>query len=208
MESQLKEFLIIRHARSKYNIGETYELNSGLSPFGEHQAKVVGEFLTGLFNLSDWTIYTSPFARCLATTELLINHYNRNSKNLILRSGVIVEPLLYEHCDHDFDHTNVEIKKPVGGTGSDFYWRDDSYEFEFNETNTAFIDRLNSFIDNTSDKTLVVSHGLPILTLIKIITQNANFVPCWDYSVDNTSITWIQGNRCKWYARNLHFEGN
>ena len=201
----MQEQLLIRHGRSEHNTRETMFLDSKLTEFGEKQAITVGAFLAKNFDLSQWKIYTSPFLRCLLTTKLIVEGYNENSSNPIESKFINVNKLIGEWLEIE----NNEARKIIVKKREymfDFDW-DDYLETEFKtEANKDFLERMYKFTDYQKKKCIIISHATPILTMKKIITEKINNIPCWDFSVDNASISWISNKRLVWNSRNLHYE--
>lgn len=202
----MSEYLIIRHARSCYNIRQTKDLNSELTEFGKIQASGVGKFLVKSkdfnFNNMMWGYHTSPFKRCLMTSQLINNELNRNIKFLVNEN--ISEWLDLE--DSSTRSVSIPSKKPE--FIKDFVWSGYNEKEFKSESNADFLKRIYKFLELTElyPRNLIVTHGLPALTLIKAITENINYVPVWDFSIDNASITWIKDKRIIWHGRNLHHE--
>ena len=67
------ELILIRHARSKYNVRQSNDLDSPITEFGHKQAKTVASFIKKHMGVDPehFTFYTSPFLRCLQTMQYL-----------------------------------------------------------------------------------------------------------------------------------------
>lgn len=193
-----KSLIIIRHGRSQYNVKSTNDLDSDLTEFGERQATIVGQFLRSKFGSStNFKVHTSPFLRCFRTAKCMnfpwpISDWRlREYVNLGL-GNVEVFPK-YEMFDNQIDIGNSCAQK---------------YIFE-PESNEVFFNRIQSFYNDLNDMNslpVIVTHGLPALQLAHIATSDEFYVPCWNYGVNNCSITWIDNGVLKWRARNLHYE--
>lgn len=201
---QLKEELIIvRHGRSQHNMGESDDLDCGLTEFGAHQARNVGKFLQhqffdGKFDITQWTILTSPFLRCLQTTRHMVDQMNSPK--------VIVCKCFREYLNHTGDL--VHIPKRSLGDFDKFDWQyypDEGVDFG-KEQNETFLERMHEAHKILTRRTIVVTHGLPAMCLTHVAAHNANYVPVWDNSCDNCSITWIRSGRVVWCGRNLFHE--
>lgn len=88
-----EELIIIRHGRSQHNMGESDDLDCGLTDFGLHQARNVGKFLqheffSGKFQIAHWSIVTSPFLRCLQTTQEICKGLQPTSVAKVNRSCI------------------------------------------------------------------------------------------------------------------------
>lgn len=190
-----KELLIIRHARSQYNIKETADLDSDITQYGEKVCGHISKFLQNNFNLMNFRLFTSPFKRCLQTANLIY-------PNL----PYYVRPELREYLNHS--GRSVEIS-PRKEEFPHFNWSWFDGRTFSTEQNEEFLNRMYAaynVIFEFSKKAVVITHGLPALTLIKIATENINYVPIWDHSLDNASMTYIKDGRILWYGRNLHHE--
>lgn len=191
------ELIIIRHARSKYNVREDDDLDSGLTDFGLKQAANMGRFLATL-NLAGYAFRVSPFLRCLETA-----HQIWLSNPWV---GFSVEDRLGEYLNHSGEFVDVPSRKcqftnmnwagyPIGGM---------RYETEFNE---VFLNRMHAVYTLLPHRCVVVTHGLPAITLARVATElNTSSAPVWDYSLDNASITVIRRGRMIWWGRNLYHE--
>lgn len=190
----MKELIIIRHARSEHNSGATTSLDSPITKWGEHQAQVLGQFLSANFNLDNFKFYTSPFLRCLQTANCFpFGEFN-------------VSCNLREYINHDGDSVVIPPRHDKFFQG-EFNWDGFCEEKTYQkETNEQLIDRLYEFYYQLPEKALVVTHGLPALVLGHIATNTNHVVPVWDYSLDNCSITRILNGRYIWRGRNLHYE--
>jgi broad specificity phosphatase PhoE len=200
----MSELIVVRHARSLYNLRKTTDLDSGISEFGKTQATGVGKFLAKKFKPNAFEGFVSPFLRCLETAKLI-----QDELGIPFR----VIPNLSEHLELD-QKVTVPYRKEFGfnwhfGQGIPTY---EPYEFAA-QKNIDFIDRINSArkeIKNSAQILgkipLIITHGTPKATLIKLETESSHQVPVWDFSYDNCSITWIKEGRVLWNGRNLHHE--
>ena len=82
-----KEFFLIRHAESLGNIGLGGGYDPGLSPRGHAQASHCGEVMRP-FCSPDTLILSSPFERCLMTSEIIAE---------LSDLQVTIMPALHEH---------------------------------------------------------------------------------------------------------------
>jgi broad specificity phosphatase PhoE len=190
----MKEIMIIRHARSLYNVEATKDLDAGLTDYGHQQATMVGKFLKEDFG--DWNIMTSPFLRCLETSQHIID---------ALQCKCIVDGRLGEMTVdyHELDSLHVVERKEK--------FPDISFS-KFNHNDFAhermdeYSDRLEEMWHDVPEKTILVTHGSPVLSFIRMHEGNFGSVPLWNHSVGNCSMTWIRGNRMIWRTRDLYWE--
>lgn len=201
-----KELIIIRHARSLYNIGESKSLDSSLSGFGHRQAKNVGIFIAdgGLkekdhkFDLNNSKLFVSPYLRTLQTMRCIIEenpHLN-----------VEIAPEIGEYVNHTI-YPIVHVN-PRNETYPDFDWgvgEVHSYNLDHHD-DEWFLDTLSKFYEELPEKSIVVSHGLPCATLLEVATSINPIVPEWDFSISNASITWIKNGKLLWRGREVYHE--
>lgn len=196
-----KELIIIRHARSMNNVGKCDSLDSSITPWGIKQAKNVGKFLSSKMDLKDFKFFTSPFLRCLETCSHINEaFYNKNSFQ--------IKSELREYINHSGTNVHVPNRWNDFDEKNGIYWHNFpldgiNYNQEFNE---QIFGRLNDFYQSLPPKSLIVTHGLPLMVLSHIATNNNHVIPVWDYSIDNCSITYIINGRKIWHGRNLYHE--
>lgn len=191
------ELIIIRHARSKYNLRDSDDLDDGISEFGEKQAKNVGDFVHSSLDLTEHKFYTSPFLRCLQTADFIASPSEISP---------IVMPQLREYLNHSGRGVHVPNRKEIFSKMNWNVYPDigETYAEEFNET---FLHRMHEAYMLLPEKSVVVTHGLPALALLHVATETrTNSVPVWDHSIDNCSITIIRRGRVIWRGRNLYHE--
>jgi len=198
----------MRHARSKQNIGETEELDEGLSDFGKQQAIIVARFIKrGLvkymgheFDMSKAKAFVSPFLRILETVRPL--------QQAFPSLEVTVCGDLGEYVNHyDYPELKVPNRKHLFPS---YNW--DSYQEEtYNQkhhTDSWHLERLYNFYESlpTATPSIVVSHGFPCLTINNVAIGNVSRVPRWDFSINNASISWVKHGEALWWGRNLYHE--
>lgn len=190
------ELIIIRHARSLNNIRKSEDLDDGISDYGEKQARNVGVFLAEEVDLTGFEFFTSPFLRCLQTSEAISS-----------RCGMepIVMPQLREYLNHGGRAVEVINRKGLFPRMNWGVYPDEGeiYQEEFNET---FLHRMHEAYHLLPSKSVICTHGLPALVLLHVATTNTRSVPVWDHSIDNCSITVIRKGRVIWHGRNLYHE--
>lgn len=192
--------IIIRHGRSQHNVGATTSLDSPLTEFGELQARIVGKYLRSgaMGDLSDYKIHVSPFLRCLMTADLIRQEAFGKASNLF-----IVDPLVAEYISVSNPPVELQVRKDQF---PNFIWPDEPYLIHQGEHGEHFLRRMYKAHDNLHSKSIVVSHGMPCLTLAKELQGPLQYIPIWDHSINNCSITWVENGRQKWYGRTLHHE--
>lgn len=192
-----EELIIIRHGRSTHNIQESERLDAELTPFGVQQAVNVGGFFRDQMKTGDHQIFTSPFLRCIQTASFLDG---------VSGFRIKVCSDLREYINHSGREVfipNRHLDYPL------FDWSQyaESGERFHDEFNESFLHRMHSAYDQLADKSIVVTHGLPGFLLLHIATQPVvRYVPVWDYSLDNCSITVVRKGRIIWFGRNLYHE--
>lgn len=192
-----EELIIVRHARSRHNTRNSESLDDGITEFGERQAKNIGHFFSQEVDLSDFKIFSSPFLRCLQTTAGLTTSLDQD---------VIVKPTLREYLNHSGRSVHV-VNRAAEYPRWDWsaYPKDGvTYDEEFNE---VFLHRMHEAYTTLPEKSVVVTHGLPALTLLHVSADRGlRSVPIWDHSIDNCSISIIRRGRVIWHGRNLYHE--
>ena len=196
------EFIIIRHGRSVHNAQQTKNLNSSLTDWGWKQAINVGKFLEKEVDLSGFTFFTSPFERCLQTCDGLNMSFDKQKVFTICTE-------LREYINHDGE--SVDVFKD--SDRKNFHWGEFPLKISYEqETNEQLFNRVSNFchkikpLGGSATKAVIVTHGLPLMTLTHFITEKTQMIPIWDHSIDNCSITRIQNGRILWKGRNLHHE--
>lgn len=189
-----EQIIIIRHARTYSNIRASHDPDASLTTFGFEQAVRLAEFLHKHVSIFSSRWYTSPFLRCLQTAGCIQQ-----------RVGIAfgVDRRLREYINHSYD--KVEIPTRVGEY-PEFDWPRDAKEVFKQESNEEFLNRIIAFHDALPDRSVVVTHGMPALTLSQVASRNINAVPVWDHSIDNASVTLVRGGRVVWHGRNLYHE--
>lgn len=196
--------LIVRHARSDWNIRITDKLDSDITEFGKRQAKKVGEFLykhlqKEFVSYNELCKYTSPFLRCLQTAQGIEDGYGR-------KQGFKINPLLREYLNHQKKNCFVPNREKEF---NDFGWNSypsEGINFEM-EQNEDFLRRMHQCYNSLPPKSLVVTHGLPGLALLRIASNpGLSDVPVYDYSLDNCSMSLIVRGRVVWHGRNVYHE--
>ncbi len=207
-----RELIIVRHARSKYNMGETTELDAGITEFGQRQASNVGRFLQDKVDLEGYEAFTSPFLRCLETTEWMSQHIRVESRQRLpyaLKFNIMSE--LREYLNHSGDSVSVPNRGEYQD-GREYFpsynWvhypkEGETYKAEHNE---EFLRRMHCAYQKLPEKSVVMTHGLPAILLAHVATENTHSVPVWDHSLDNCSVTYIINGRIVWWGRNLFHE--
>lgn len=206
------DLIVVRHARSEWNIGASKNMDSSITDFGIDQAKIVGKYIANggpqcehsggrLWDIESFTFYVSPFLRCLMTMDYIIGAAGLNVRPVVLpqlgeflfpdwvlKNGPVVIPLREEDYPH-FDWTIYNSPKTYSSEISDI-----------------FLQRMQHVYDTLHTKSFVVTHGFPVMALAKEAMERQDSVPMWDYSISNCSLTWIRKGRKKWWGRILHHE--
>lgn len=195
-----KNVLLIRHGRSGHNAGLTADMDSSITDFGAEHSGIVGKYLSKskFMSLTDVAWYVSPYLRCLQTLRNILKGLDKN-----LIHPPIVHPFLGEHL-----YPFISVRIPERSKEfPEFDWSHYPQDHEFQaETNEIYITRIQKMYDLLGYNAVVVSHGLPVITLGLEAQGALQSMPLWDYSVNNCSLTWIQNGRKKWWGRNLHHE--
>ncbi len=203
-----EQLIIVRHARSTNNLRETEDADAALTEYGCRQAINVGKFCKKHLNLTDFSFYTSPFLRALATAAGMQKEMGTLQFGYVRHKvKFVVEPGLREYINHCHKEVMIRVHRD---RFPEFDWtslRDAEslhYKEEFNE---ELLNRIVGLYRSLPDKSVVVTHGLPAFTLLKVASVPGwNSVPIWDHSLDNASITLIVNGRIIWHGRNLYHE--
>lgn len=198
-----RELLIIRHPRSQGNIRSSVDPDSCITEFGYRQANTVASFLRKHFDLSGYSLFTSPWLRCLQMAKIIqdsVCPYHNLMRFMVL-------PELREYINHGWDKVELSLRRHEY---KDMDWNHfnnqaDTMTFK-SEYNEQLISRIRKLKTILPCKSLVITHGLPALTLVHVMAYRANYVPIWDYSIDNASMTLIVEDQLVWNGRNLFAE--
>lgn len=198
----MKEIMIVRHARSLFNVGDTKHLDAGLTDYGHKQAIMAGEFLKEEFGTDHWDIIiTSPFDRCLKTSKGLGDN---------LECKISVDARLGEKTIdyHDLKSLVVPKRDDIFPEVDWSNYKDTDFAHERMD---AYLGRLQSIWNFVSESdhehVILVTHGSPAASFIDMhVNNNYNSIPLWDHSVNNCSMTWIKGKNMIWRTRELFWE--
>lgn len=176
----MSELILIRHGESLYNIKITDYLDSKLTKFGEQQAKETGIYLKNNFpDISKFSGITSPYRRCLQTSEII---QNETGISFTVNSGPREVMINYE----------VVYIKNYKKIFPNFIWKYDHGLSYRKETEQQFIERMELFYrELIDDKTVVVSHGTPINTLYELAIGKPSRANITNY-VRNCSISYVK----------------
>jgi len=202
-----EELIIIRHGRSQHNVGATDSYDSPLTEFGEIQARTVGKYLrTGAMgDLSGFVVHVSPFLRCLMTADFI----RQEAGDMLANAHFKIDPLVSEYLSPGKPDVHIprrhEQFSAFNWDAFDQFTHDGVY-INKPELSEHYLRRIHKAFDNLSNKSLVVSHGMPCLTLALEATGPLQYIPVWDHSINNCSVSWVENGRKKWHGRNLHHE--
>jgi broad specificity phosphatase PhoE len=188
-----KEIIIVRHAESEWNNKTSSSLDSSLSFKGVSQANRVANFIKKSIDCRGLVGFTSPFNRCLLTSMPI-------RKQADIR--FFVRPELAELTD-TFPDCGVEVP-----CRSDKYldveWGDYCTTTFNRESQQSFLDRLRLFLDTIPNRSLIVTHGSVVQTLIEMaLGVKVYQVPTWDNSIGNASVTHIKNGTVILLAKNV-----
>jgi broad specificity phosphatase PhoE len=192
------ELLLIRHGESNYNTRSSKHLDSKLTKRGQKQCEEAADFILRSFDdLSGWQGLVSPYYRTLCTANVISKATNIPFKaEWAVRefgdkgSGYEKRTILrIPDRRHIFPNMFQEI--PLNPEWTHGF-----------ETSGDLMERLIDFLSNLEKdgKYMVVSHGMPIYTMINILNGCYN-VPQWDKKILNTSITYFVDNECRYFAK-------
>lgn len=193
MDHLHKEIILIRHAESRWNAHETEDLDSALTFKGVSQAQDLARFISKNIDCRGLVGFTSPFDRCLLT-----------SLPLRRRTGIrfLVKSELSELSEAFPDQgvfVNCRKDKYL-----DIEWSNYSNTTFRKESSSDFISRLYKFLEYIPDRSLIITHGSVVQTMIEILLGvKVNQVPAWDNSIGNASITYIRDGTVVWLAKTV-----
>lgn len=202
-----EELLIIRHARSKYNLRLSDDLDDSITDWGVKQAETVGKYLVNHFQHHQFHLFTSPFLRCLQTAKIIQTYLRQKDYEgwSALEPTFKINTFLREYVNHSGKSVHVKDRSREYNR---FDWKGfpsegTTFAEEWNET---FLARMHNCHQQLPNKSIVITHGLPALMLLNIATGIYQQVPIWDHSLDNCSMTYIKQGRIIWRGRNLYSE--
>jgi broad specificity phosphatase PhoE len=195
MQHATKNILFVRHAESQYNVRKTYHLDSDLTNDGEVQAHLLANHIHHL-NLEGYTGFVSPFKRCLKTARYIMR-----------KTGMcfVVCPELGE-VSWTFPESGLDIQ-----TMADAFWEMNWDGLDHKdtihcpkETDAVFVQKLAGLLVNLPEKSLIVSHGTPIMTLIELaLGAQVGRIPQWDGSIQNASMSHITHGTLQYLSRTV-----
>lgn len=184
---KMKEFMIVRHAETLFNTGETDYLDSALTPRGTKQAVGLGEYLEASRDGEGFVGLVSPYRRTLQT-----------AREIHSRTGIPfrVFPLVAEYAA---EWSRVPYSIRVEKHSDEFPMFDWSLygaaQTFMPESFNKFLDRMRKALDaNLPEKTLIVSHGAVVYTLIDLLTGGGVLSDGYG-QVTNASVSLIRGGK-------------
>lgn len=185
--NSMKEYMIIRHAETQYNTGETDFLDSKLTSRGIRQAIGLGEYLQKNPDSEGFVGFVSPYRRALQTAYEIHTRTNIQFK---------VFPLIAEY-GAEWSRVQYEIKvEKRNNEFSTFDWSlyDITQTFGAESFNT-FLKRMKKVLEfDLPEKTLIVSHGAVVYTLVDLLTGGTVLYTGYD-QVTNASVSFIRGSQ-------------
>jgi broad specificity phosphatase PhoE len=187
-----KEIVLIRHAESMWNVGLTDDLDSRLTMKGVNQAQVLASFLRKNLDCRGFAGFSSPLLRCVLT-QLPI--YKQTGIRFVVRSEIF-------EITKDFPEEGVRVpcrSRQFLDVGWDNYC-DSTF---CREPSQVFLGRLRSFLDVIPDRSMIITHGSVVQTMIEMILGvRVCQIPTWDDSIRNASVTYIKDGTVVWLAKN------
>lgn len=183
--SSMKEIMIVRHAETDYNVGTTEYLDSGLTEKGSKQATGVAEYLKTSGDAAGFVGLVSPYLRTLQTAWRIHAMTGVQFK---------VFPLVAEYAA-EWSRVPYDITVPVHQpwyTMFDWSLYQEAQRFT-KESFNKFLDRMRKVLEHDlPDKTLIVSHGAVVYTLIDLLTGGGVLSDGYG-QVTNASVSLIRG---------------
>lgn len=207
------ELILIRHAQSMFNAGQTEHLDSQITEKGIEQAHTTGKHLKENYDFSKFKGFVSPFLRTLQTAKI-INEYLKIDFEVC---GGPREMLLH---DHELGKKGVSVGNRSKEFG--FYWPNEIWDrkdgvFYKPETFQSFMDRIKLFMGKLlveEEKFLIISHASPVQAMYEFCLDEAlhevddfethevapKILNNWD-SIHNCSLTHVIDGEVKNYAK-------
>lgn len=181
-----KEMLIVRHAETQYNVGDTEFLDSNLTHKGWEQARGVAEYLKKSGDAEGFVGLVSPYKRTLQTAERIHALTGTPFKVFPLAAEYAAE---WSRVPYDIRVSKHSDEFPM------FDWSLYPEEHRFTkESFNKFLDRMRNLLaSDLPEKTLVVSHGAVVYTLLDLLTEGTVLDAGYG-QVTNASISLIRGN--------------
>lgn len=192
---EMQEVMLIRHAQTVFNVRKTNNLDADLTELGEGQVTKVSKYLKNT-DLSDHIGYVSPALRTLKTAMGIHEATGLN---------FIVNPLAYEYCApwRDMEGNRCEFKVSVPCRMKEFpkfdwslYPKDAIFS---QESLIMFRNRMKALSAALSKKTVVVTHGAVVFTMIEGLVGRDNMIDHLPLDgsepVTNASVSLIHGNK-------------
>jgi len=193
------ELLLIRHAESNFNSRKSKHLDSKLTARGKRQGGECAEFISRNFeDLEEWQGITSPYFRTLATSRMI-------SKRTLIPFKIDWRVREYGHRSSGY-HESTIIRVPERREEFPEIFESVPPKPEWAhgyETEDDLLERLVDFIQalrTENGKYIVVSHGVPIYTMIHIL-NGSHHVPAWDRQILNTSISHFEEDHFHYIAK-------
>lgn len=177
-----KEIILIRHAESMWNANLTDNLDSTLTLKGVSQAQKLASFIRKSIDCRGLRGFVSPFDRCLLTSLPI-----RRQTGIKFAVNSEVREISFE-----FPESGVEIPDRKS-CYFEIEWTNYLTSTFYRESNEIFLSRLRVFLDLLPNRSIIITHGSIIQTMIEMILGlNVTQVPKWDNSIENASITHIK----------------
>lgn len=199
----MNELLLIRHGESKYNAMLTDNLDSELTAKGIKQAHATGKFLKETFGEMDFIGITSPYLRCLQTSQIIAEETG-------LKFKVIPDPreIMVSYEQAIVPARQEEFPEFIWNLPcSSSHWKDDKWHF-FKESADEFVNRMEKFMMFLNyEKSIIVSHGTPVGTMYDIRIRKPGSYrshrPDTENYVNNASVTYVRDGEGIWYGKNI-----
>lgn len=187
----MQELMLIRHAQTLFNIRQSNDLDSDLTDVGEQQTVMLGDHLK-TFDFSEYVGLVSPALRTLKT-----------ARRIHETTGLpfAIHPLAYEYCAPWRDMSGVvrEYKAIIPCREKEFPefdWSLCPKNTIFNqEPLSAFMQRMKGLASSLSKKTVIVSHGAVVFTMLEGMLGQGSLNQYGHEPVTNGSISLLHGDK-------------
>lgn len=179
------KFYLVRHGQSEGNLKRFYcgHTDVELTETGIIQAKNMAKYFE---NIEIEKIYSSPLKRAYNTAMEIskVKNIDITVNNLLMeRNFGIFEGMSWEEIEYTYPD---EAKK--------FLEQDAKYNFLNGESWDELLKRVSKVLDNITDKSVLVTHGLFIRSLL-IYLNIIDFKSIWEVPIHNCSVVCIENNK-------------
>lgn len=202
MRAQNLTLYLVRHGESIRNlqphlIGQ--EPDEPLSPHGERQAKILGEYFRDHLVKFD-SIHASPYKRALDTCLIACEQFGGELDTIV--------PELREYSAGDMkDKNRNEVITPsvleeMNNLGMAFKWKNGESLYEVEGRAGAWLE-LTLQRAKENDKIIFFSHGMTVKCLLHYIMHFDQHLT-WRLALDNTGVCKLEMKKGQWFVKTIN----